>query len=616
LTGSLLKTLDPRLSLAARIGWLSGVLSVIFSLLAGLYVGTIAQTTVEREIGALYADRAQHIADAIDLKIQASVSTLQLAAAILSNLPLSDGAQVKQNLINAIKRDTGGTVWTGVADRTGKVIAGDGGLLDGVDLSAQEWFQPALRGASVSGPVRYAALESLLAPSPAGGMRNLLFVTSPLTDGAGAANGVAIACFDMSWINEIQRLASQSLVGSRPVDIFLLAGDGAVLSQLLEGAPPPESDLSDRIGSAMRNVAGGPSLGSLTTSNYLVGFARSRGQASVLTPGWTIVVREAKQSAFLPAQKTAVAIGLASLILGLSLSLAAALATWFVLRGLTKIAASADSLRTGAAQEFAALEGRDEVARISRTLAALFTGLKSSNTQLADLNRNLDRKVHERTQEVRRLSEETKNTAITRERLRMSRDLHDTLAHSMLAMLTQIRMMRKIQKSKPELLAEELGYAETAAHEGLKIAREAVTGLRYFAVRDDGLGVALEKLVRRLKERVEIDALLEVDDAAAPMAGPMAETVYRIAEEALHNVDKHANASSARIKAELDQSDPAAHVLTLTISDNGRGFDSRFLPKDHFGLVGMREQAEIIGARLTIKSSVGKGASIRLVAPL
>jgi signal transduction histidine kinase len=616
LLADLVKPLDPRLSLAARIGWLSGVLSVLFSLLAGFYVGTLAQATIEREIGTLYADRAQHIADAIDLKIQASVSTLRLASGFLAELPQGDDSGVKQNLINIIKKDTGGTVWTAVADRSGKVLAGDGGLLEGSSLAGQDWFSAALQGVSVTGPLSFPALEDALAPLPAGGSHNFLFVTSPIASDSGAPTGVAVACFDMSWIDAIQRLASESLVGSRPVDIFLLAGDGRVLSQLLEGAPPPESDLSDRIGTAMKSVASGVSLGSLTTDNYLVGFARSRKAGGAFNPGWTIVVREARQSAFLPASQTALAIGLASLALGLALSLAAALGTRFVLRGLTKIAASSDSLRTGAAQEFAALDGKDEVARISRSLAALFTGLKTSNTQLADLNRDLDRKVTERTQEVRRLSDEMKNAAVTRERLRMSRDLHDTLAHSMLAMLTQIRMMRKIQKSKPELLEEELGHAETAAKEGLKIAREAVTDLRYFAVRDDGLGEALAKLIKRLKERVEVDACLEVDDALSALAGPMAETIYRIAEEALHNIDRHAGAGKVEVKAALDQTDPANHVLTLTITDNGKGFDSKVQPRGHFGLVGMREQAEIAGGKLTIESKAGKGTTVRLVARL
>jgi signal transduction histidine kinase len=593
LSPDLFRSLDPRLSLAARIGWLSGILSVLFSLLAGLYVGTLAQATIEREIGTLYADRAQHIADAIDLKIQASVSTLQLASGILAELPQGGGAEVKQNLIDIIKKDTSGTVWTGVADRSGKVLAGDGGLLDGSDLAAQAWFQSALQGVSVTGPVRFPELERVLSPLPAQGTRNFLLVTSPIHADAGAPTGVAVACFDMSWIDAIQRLASESLVGSRPVDIFLLADDGTVLSQLLEGAPPPESDLSDRIGSAMKSVASGVSLGSLTTDNYLVGFARSRKAAGNFNPVWTIVVREARQSAFLPASQTALAIGLASLALGLALSLAAAFGTRFVLRG-----------------------GEDEVARISHSLAALFTGLKSSNTQLVDLNRNLDRKVTERTQEVRRLSEEMKNAAVTRERLRMSRDLHDTLAHSMLAVLTQIRMMRKIQKSKPDLLEEELGYAEKAAQEGLKLAREAVTDLRYFAVRDDGLGEALAKLVNRLKERVEVDARLEVDAAIAPMAGPMAETIYRIAEEALHNIDRHAEARKVVVKAKLDQTDPVNHVLTLSIADDGKGFDTLARPQGHFGLVGMREQAEIIGGKLTVSSKPGKGAAIILTASL
>lgn len=614
--GNLIHALDPRLSLAARIGWLSGALSVLFSLLAGIYVGTLAQATIEREIGTLYADRAQHIADAIDLKIQASVGTLQLASGILAELPLGDGAGVKQYLIDVIKKDTAGTVWTGISDRSGRVIAGDGGLLEGSSVAGQAWFSTALQGVSVTGPVSSPALEDALAPLPLGGSRGFLFVTSPIARDAGAPTGVAIACFDMNWIDAIQRLASESLVGSRPVDIFLLGNDGTVLSQLLEGAPPPESDLSDRIGTAMKSVAGGGSLGSLTSDNYLVGFARSRKAAASLSPAWTIVVREARQSAFLPASQTALAIGLASLVLGLALSLAAALGTRFVLRGLTKIAASADSLRTGASQEFAAINGQDEVARISRSLSSLFTGLKSSNSQLAELNSSLDRKVTERTQDVRRLSEETKNAAITRERLRMSRDMHDTLAHSMLAMLTQIRMMRKIQKSKPELLEEELGHAETAALEGLKIAREAVTDLRYFAVRDDGLGEALARLVKRLKERVEIDARLEVDDAVSPLAGPMAETIYRIAEEALHNIDRHADAGKVEVKATLDQTDPVNHVLTLSVSDNGKGFDPGAQRQGHFGLVGMREQADIIGGTLTVESKAGVGTTVRILARL
>lgn len=66
--GRLIKSLDPRLSLAARIAWSFGIISIILSMVAGLYVANLSQAAVEREIGALYVSRAQHIADAIDLK--------------------------------------------------------------------------------------------------------------------------------------------------------------------------------------------------------------------------------------------------------------------------------------------------------------------------------------------------------------------------------------------------------------------------------------------------------------------------------------------------------------------------------------------------------------------
>jgi signal transduction histidine kinase len=194
----------------------------------------------------------------------------------------------------------------------------------------------------------------------------------------------------------------------------------------------------------------------------------------------------------------------------------------------------------------------------------------------------------------------------------MSRDLHDTLTHSMLAMLTQIRLIQKLYKSRPELVKEELGHAEKAAQEGLNLAREAVIELRYFAVRDDGLEQAIRKLVKGLKERVEIEVTLEIDDATSKLAGPKMETVYRIVEEALRNVEKHAKADHVIIRIELDQTDPGNHQLKLSIEDNGRGFDQNAPAPGHFGLLGMKEQADILGGKLSITSASAKGTRIQL----
>ena len=611
--GTLIKSLDPRLSLVARIGWIFGVLSIILSLLAGFYFGNLSQAAIEQQIGELYENRAAHIADAVDLKIQSSTSAMQAAVELLGAFSQNDSAEAQKKLLSALKKNVSGAVWIGIVDLSGRVVAGDSQRLVDTRIADLSWFKAAVLGRKVTGPEQFPELERLLAPLVGIKDRKFLFISEPMTDAVGPITGYSVACFDMSWIGEAQRLAGESLTGARPVDIFLLNGDGKILYQMLEGDKPPEIDNSDRINTTLKSIPAQVAIGTLTTDNYLLGFARSRGYAGFEGTNWMVVVREAKQSAYLPAYRTGVALALSCLVLGLGLSITGAFGTKLILGGLTKIADSADALSADVASEFSAIEGGDEVARISQSLAALFNKQKLANEQLAELNRDLDKKVIERTREVQRLSEETKNAAITRERLRMSRDLHDTLAHSMLAMLTQIRLIQKLQKLKPELITEELGHAERAAQEGLNLARDAVTELRYFAVRDDGLEQAFRKLVKRLKERIEIEVALEIDEAASVLAGPKVETVYRIAEEALHNVEKHAHANRVNVSVNLNKTDPANHVLTLTIEDDGKGFDLAAKNPGHFGLLGMQEQADLLGAKLEVQSHANRGTRVQLV---
>ena len=90
------------------------------------------------------------------------------------------------------------------------------------------------------------------------------------------------------------------------------------------------------------------------------------------------------------------------------------------------------------------------------------------------------------------------------------------------------------------------------------------------------------------------------------------ETVYRIVEEALRNVEKHAKADHVTIRIGLDQTDPSNHQLKLNIEDNGRGFDQSAPTPGHFGLLGMKEQTDILGGKLSIASASAKGTCIQL----
>ncbi|MGB9144034.1 MAG: ATP-binding protein [Aestuariivirga sp.] len=106
--------------------------------------------------------------------------------------------------------------------------------------------------------------------------------------------------------------------------------------------------------------------------------------------------------------------------------------------------------------------------------------------------------------------------------------------------------------------------------------------------------------------------MLEVDPAASNLAGPKIETVYRIAEEALRNVGMHADASHVNVRVAFDQVDPANHVLILTVEDDGKGFDPRAQSPGHFGLLGMQEQADILGGKFDIRSTPDRGTCVRI----
>jgi signal transduction histidine kinase len=209
---------------------------------------------------------------------------------------------------------------------------------------------------------------------------------------------------------------------------------------------------------------------------------------------------------------------------------------------------------------------------------------------------------------VERLAEESRYAAIVRERLQIARDLHDTLAHSMMAMLSEVRLLRKLQAHDPNSLPDELARAEQVAHAGLNEARTAITQMRANSVRDIGLGPALAKAVERFRDRTGLAVEFTADGAAAHFGDERAEVLFRMTEEALRNVERHAAASKVRVA--LRSTDSAQ--LELLIEDDGVGFDTAVSRPGHFGLIGLREQAQLIGAAFAIDSEPDSGTTLRL----
>jgi signal transduction histidine kinase len=250
--------------------------------------------------------------------------------------------------------------------------------------------------------------------------------------------------------------------------------------------------------------------------------------------------------------------------------------------------------------------GRDEVAQLAAAFAKILDDLRQERTELLRLSGELERRVAVRTREVERLAEESRYAAIVRERLKIARDLHDTLAHSMMAMLSEVRLLRKLQAHDPASLPDELARAEEVAHEGLNEARTAITQMRVNAVRDTGLGPALGKAFDRFIDRTALHGEFITDPEAARFGDERAETLFRMAEEALRNIERHAMATRAVVA--LQSID--ATQLQLRIEDDGVGFDPNASRQGHFGIVGLYEQAQLIGAQLRVDSAPGRGTAL------
>jgi len=252
--------------------------------------------------------------------------------------------------------------------------------------------------------------------------------------------------------------------------------------------------------------------------------------------------------------------------------------------------------------------GRDEVAQLAAAFSKVLDDLRQERTELLNLSSELERRVAVRTREVERLAEESRYAAIVRERLQIARDLHDTLAHSMMAMLSEVRLLRKIQVHDPGSLADELARAEAVAHAGLNEARSAIAQMRGHSARDTGLGPALSKAIQRFKDRTGLSVELAIDGDAARFGDERAEVIFRMTEEVLRNIERHARASRVLLSLRIVD---GTH-LALLIEDDGVGFDPLLSRPGHFGLVGLREQAQLIGAEITIASTPEHGTSVRI----
>ena len=191
------------------------------------------------------------------------------------------------------------------------------------------------------------------------------------------------------------------------------------------------------------------------------------------------------------------------------------------------------------------------------------------------------------------------------ERARVARDLHDEVNQALAAV--SLRLAATAEHAPPEF-AEELGETQRLANQAMQELLGLARELRPAALDDHGLLPALRTQVRLFGERWGIPAHFAAD-GTRPLLGEFEQLViYRVVQEALSNIARHANAKHVKVTV---MGCNGTHVK-VTISDDGEGFDTDRLPYGRSGVVGMRERAMLAGGRLEVISERGKGTSVEL----
>jgi signal transduction histidine kinase len=203
------------------------------------------------------------------------------------------------------------------------------------------------------------------------------------------------------------------------------------------------------------------------------------------------------------------------------------------------------------------------------------------------------------------------------ERMRIARELHDTLLQSLQGLLLRYQLAYELLPGRPVEAKQDLGSAIDGTVSAINEGRNAVQGLRASSADGHDLSEGIKTLAEELasdRSQNEVVFRVGLQGTSRPLRAVVREEIYQIAGEALRNSRRHAKATEIEVDLRYDEWE-----LRLRVRDNGTGIDPKFLSGEeavgHYGLHGMRERAELVGGRLAIWTAAASGTEIELTVP-
>lgn len=245
--------------------------------------------------------------------------------------------------------------------------------------------------------------------------------------------------------------------------------------------------------------------------------------------------------------------------------------------------------------------------------------------QLDHLTDSLEERIRERTQELERANEALRCTrdelrkaatvgaaARESERTRLARELHDELGQALLMLKFQLADLDAYCLERRTPVVQKTHAMRCLIDQTFEAAKRVAADLRPSVLDVLGLPAAVRWLVQRFRQHNAVDVQLRIDPPDFDLGEPCATAVFRVLQEALTNIARHAQAAHVEVELALEDGE-----VRVRVSDDGRGFDVATPSRaDAFGLLGMRERMAMVSGALQITSALGRGTTVALSIPL
>ena len=532
-----------------------------------LAIVLISQSLHHQAMRSLVADRnlraVSAAAASVDEQVQHLIFSLQLLAprtaqpAALS-APSGDTALLLQSF------DGGAALF----DRSGRVVDASAPNLPWLQLTDAQW-QPMQQA---------AAGQPLLLEITRSGQPPLALISLPV-----GSDRILAAAYRP---DVLARRVLKPLITNEQTILILVSSNGDLLMQ---SGPMSADEMAGHhpgIAEALRGEAGTSDYPT-SHSDHVVAYS------PIPSTGWALVMEETWEeisTPFLSTTQSAPLLMLPMLVLAL-------IALWFgarqVIQPLQKLEQQAANLAQG---DFDAIRqpvgGIGEIRHLQAELVLMAQDLQAVQGSLHSYIGAI-------------------TAGVEKERLDLARELHDETLQALIA----LQQRAQLAALDPENTAP-LQELQRLTQQAITDLRQMVRGLRPIYLEDLGLTAALEMLAKETQQNNGLAVQFELQGESRRLDPKVELALYRMTQEALNNAAHHAKASQLTVRLSF-----AAQQLTLTVRDDGAGFTppqqmDQFAREGHFGLLGLHERAELINARLSIRSAPGEGTEVLIELPL